>query len=113
MIKTLLSLVLLPLLVSCSTMPLGPAVLVLPGADKDFTQFHNDDVNCKQYAREQIASSKDKPNSEEEAQQFYDIGFIQCMYGKGHRVPVPGNLVYDFLREEDESRPPEVETTKD
>lgn len=27
-------------------------------------------------------------------QRQYDNAFIQCMYSKGHRVPVPGNMAY-------------------
>ncbi len=29
------------------------------------------------------------------SQQRYDIGYIQCMYAKGHRVPVSGNITRD------------------
>lgn len=32
------------------------------------------------------------------SQRHYDNAYIQCMYAKGHRVPVPGNVSY--------SRPP-------
>jgi len=28
-----------------------------------------------------------------EAQQRYDMGYVQCMYGKGHRVPVSGQIM--------------------
>lgn len=98
MVPTLKSFMLLLLLASCSTIPSGPGILVLPGAEKGFTEFHNDDVNCRQYARGQIELSKYKPNSEEEGQQLYNIGFIQCMYGKGHRVPVPENVMYYSLQ---------------
>lgn len=31
----------------------------------------------------------------EDAQERYDIGYIQCMYAKGHRVPVPGHILYE------------------
>ncbi|SMF93567.1 hypothetical protein SAMN02949497_0854 [Methylomagnum ishizawai] len=31
----------------------------------------------------------------DDAQERYDIGYIQCMYAKGHRVPVPGHLLYE------------------
>lgn len=100
---------LLFLLASCSNIPSGPAVLVLPGADKSFTEFYNDDANCRQYVRGQIVSSKYKPNSDEEGQQLYNIGFIQCMYGKGHRVPVPENVIYDSLQDWDNPQAPEME----
>lgn len=32
------------------------------------------------------------------AQQRYDNAYIQCMYAKGHRVPVSGNFVTDYRR---------------
>lgn len=108
MIHTLKLLMML-LLASCSTMPSGPGVLALPGPDKDFTQFQNDDVNCRKFARGQIELSKIKPNSFEEGQQLYNIGYIQCMFGKGHRVPVPENIVFDSLKEWDKPFPPEME----
>lgn len=31
-------------------------------------------------------------------QQRYDNAYIQCMYAKGHRVPVPGNFVRETQR---------------
>ena len=31
-------------------------------------------------------------------QQRYDMGYIQCMYAKGHRVPIPGQLMDDSPR---------------
>lgn len=30
------------------------------------------------------------------AQQRYDMGYIQCMYAKGHRVPVSGQIVDNY-----------------
>jgi len=95
------------LLVACSTMPSGPSVLVLPGTGKDFAQFHNDESMCRQAAASQIASSKNQPD-DEESQQAYDIVYIQCMYGKGHRVPVPGNLMYETRQEWHPPPPPNM-----
>lgn len=34
--------------------------------------------------------------SAETAQARSDIGYIQCMYAKGNRVPVPGNIMYQY-----------------
>lgn len=98
------------LLSACSTMPSGPGVLVLPGADKGFEEFHNDDLKCRQFAHEQIAALKKAPDSKEEGQQSYDISFIQCMYAKGHQIPVPGELMYDkdVWQEWSPPQPPEV-----
>lgn len=38
-------------------------------------------------------------------QQRYDNAYIQCMYAKGHRVPVPGNFVTETQRTNDTRRP--------
>jgi hypothetical protein len=95
MLQTLKILIPVFLLSACSTMPSGPSVLVLPGTGKDFNRFHSDDLMCRQLAHDQIATSQEEPDSNEEGQQNYDINYIQCMYGKGHRVPVPGELMYD------------------
>lgn len=40
-------------------------------------------------------------------QRQYDNAFIQCMYSKGHRVPVPGNVSYSKpVRAADAGLPP-------
>ncbi|MGZ5013383.1 MAG: hypothetical protein ACXV7E_05100, partial [Methylobacter sp.] len=96
------------LLSACSTMPSGPSVLILPGTGKNFDQFHNDDLMCRQFAHAQLSTSQKEPNSAEEGQQNYDIIYIQCMYGKGHRVPVPGELMYDTQQEWHPPPPPNM-----
>lgn len=42
------------------------------------------------------------------AQRRYDNAYIQCMYSKGHRVPVPGNMSYTrpAVRAADANVPP-------
>jgi hypothetical protein len=105
MLQILKILILVFMLSACSTMPSGPSVLALPGTGKDFNHFHSDDVMCRQLAHEQIATAPEEPDSKEEGQQNYDINYIQCMYGKGNRVPVPGELMYD-TRQEWHSPPP-------
>lgn len=41
------------------------------------------------------------------SQRQYDNAFIQCMYAKGHRVPVPGNMNYSApIRAQDAGIPP-------
>jgi hypothetical protein len=87
------------LLSACSTMPSGPSVLVLPGSGKNFDQFHNDDLTCRQLTHTQLSTLQKQTDSTDEDQQNYDIVYIQCMYGKGHRVPVPGELSYDTQQE--------------
>lgn len=40
-------------------------------------------------------------------QKQYDNAYIQCMYAKGHRVPVPGNMSYSApIRAQDAGIPP-------
>jgi hypothetical protein len=83
------------LVAACSTVATGPSVLVLPGTGKDFGLFQNDDALCRQQVQARIAGLGRQPDSRDEGQQWYDIGYIQCMYGKGHKVPVPGDVSYD------------------
>lgn len=104
--QILKSMPLLLVLSACSTLPSGPSVLVLPGSGKDFAQFRDDDRQCRQFAYGQIAAAQHEPDSREQGQQYYDIGYIQCMYGKGHLVPVSGALMDDRSREEWLAAPP-------
>lgn len=107
MLKILTILISVFLLSACSTMQSGPSVLVLPGSGKNFDQFHNDDLLCRQLTHTQVATSQKAADSEDEAQQNYDIVYIQCMYSKGHRVPVPGGeLMYDTQQEWHPPPPP-------
>lgn len=48
--RLLIPLSALVVLGGCVTVPVGPAVRVMPGAQKSFDQFQADDVNCRQYA---------------------------------------------------------------
>jgi hypothetical protein len=108
MLKIPTILIFVLLLGACSTMPSGPSVLALPGTGKNFDVFHNDDQSCRQFVHSQIGTAQDKPDSREEAQQNYDIGYIQCMYGKGHRVPVPEELLYSTQQEWYPPPPPDM-----
>ena len=122
---------------ACVSMPSGPSVMVLPGSGKNFDQFRGDDLNCRQYAREQVRGvspnqasvssgvgtaavgtalgaaagaaigggtgaaigagglmgSSSGVSSAEINQQRYDMGYVQCMYAKGNRVPIPGQIM--------------------
>jgi len=109
MLKTTTPLLLLAAaLAACSTIPAGPSVLVLPGSDKDFQHFRDDDLACRQIVQAQLVSVKNELSSREEGQQRYDIDYIQCMYGKGHRVPVPGGLSYDTRQDWHPPPPPQL-----
>jgi hypothetical protein len=76
------------LLGACATAPTEPSVLALPGTGRSLEQFNADDVECRQRARPQPETS----GSWSEQQRRYDFAYIQCMYAKGHRVPVPGQF---------------------
>lgn len=39
----------------CATQPMGPKVAVMPGPNKPFSVFQDDDVICRDYARRQSA----------------------------------------------------------
>ena len=97
---------------ACTTLPNGPGVLALPGAGKSLDQFRADDLECQQYASVQVggttpgqaasdsgmksaaagaaAGTGPASASSYEPQRRYDFSYIQCMYVKGHKVPVPG-----------------------
>lgn len=121
----------------CATVPTGPSVLVLPGSDRNFNDFRADEVDCRQYASQQIGDADNDPavrgavigtvvgavagaaigghrgagvgagtgllfgtavgadSAQRKAygsQRQYDNAYVQCMYGRGHRVPVAGTV---------------------
>lgn len=92
-----LLLVPLALLAGCATAPSGPSVLVLPGTGKSFDQFRADEQECRQYAQAQsggaagdgaLAGSGAAGTSSYALQKRYDFAYQQCMYAKGHKVPM-------------------------
>ncbi|EEA01320.1 conserved hypothetical protein [Burkholderia sp. H160] len=74
---------------ACTAIPSGPSVMVLPGSTKTFDQFLSDDHDCRQFALGPSHSS----DSGYGAQYQYDAAYIQCMYARGHRVPVYGPML--------------------
>ena len=69
---------------ACTATPLGPSVMVLPGAGKPLDQFQLDDGACRQWAAQQLGARSD---GEWMVQRRYDIGYQQCMYVRGHQIP--------------------------
>ena len=59
----------------------GPQVMALPGKSKSLDQFHTDDTVCRAWAGQQ--SRADRGGR-------YDMAYLQCMYAKGHQIPVTG-----------------------
>jgi hypothetical protein len=95
----------------CVSIPSGPSVMVLPGTGLSFEQFSNDNAVCQQYASLQVggtsanqaainsgATSGAASTSMYEVQERYDAAYIQCMYAKGHQVPVSGQFSYQSSR---------------
>lgn len=66
----------------------GPSVMVLPGTGRPMDQFQSDEAACRQMAG--VSPSGGRVTS----QRQYDMIYIQCMYAKGHRVPVPAGAGY-------------------
>ncbi len=112
-------------------MPTGPTVLVLQGTGKNFAQFGTDDTVCRRFAALQakgVAPDQAavrsgllsrhggatavpglEPTGEvgETPQDLYNIAYIQCMYERGHRVPVPGHVLFEDRQEAYPPPPPE------
>lgn len=74
---------------ACASTPTGPSVPVLPSSGKSLEQFRADDAECQRYALAQAGAAR---GSSYDAQRRYDLGYIQCMYAKDHRVPVLGEM---------------------
>ena len=94
-----LTLATLPLLLNaCAILPDGPTVVALPGTGLSLESFQNDDLSCQAFALGQISNSTTPTSGSGPSrswysnQQRYDINYIQCMYAKGHRVPVNGQF---------------------
>ena len=62
--RCLVSLAALLLLSACVSMPSGPGVMVLPGTGKSFDQFRADDMECRQFASNQVGGSTPDSASE-------------------------------------------------
>lgn len=106
-------------LCACAAVPTAPTVLVLPGTGKSFAQFGRDDTVCRTFSglqvkgvppdqaalRSGLVSSRGgaaavsglEPAEQvgETPQDLYNIAYIQCMYEQGHRVPVPGHVLFE------------------
>lgn len=59
----------------------GPHVKALPGKNKTLDQFQTDDAACRGWAAQQSRAASGWR---------YDMAYLQCMYAKGHQIPVTG-----------------------
>ena len=76
----------------CAAPPTEPGVLALPGTGKGLDEFNTDDLDCRRRAAVAPPASATS-GSWSDQQRRYDFAYIQCMYAKGHRVPVPGQFI--------------------
>lgn len=53
-----------------------------------------------------MAGTESARGSRVGTQRQYDNSYIQCMYAKGHKVPVPANMSQRAIRAEDAGLPP-------
>jgi hypothetical protein len=53
----------LALLAGCAQPPLGPTVQVMPGPNKPFSVFQEDDAVCRQFAQQQSAGAAEQGNT--------------------------------------------------
>ena len=74
-------------LLGCARTPTGPSVLVLAGSGKSLEEFQRDDAVCRTSAAQDLERTK---HGDVPPQRRYDITYMQCMYAKGHQIPVPG-----------------------
>jgi len=133
----------LVLLGACASVPTGPSLMALPGTGKDYSDFRRDELQCRQYASQQVGGLADDPgvrsavvgtavgavagaaigghqgagvgagvgllfgsvvgaeanrSSSYGSQRQYDQTYIQCMYAKGHRVPVSAEFARSLTR---------------
>ena len=77
---------------ACATeLPAGPNLLALPGTGKTFDEFRADEQACRNVARSDAAAKAKDGADFDVLQRLYDGVFTQCMYAKGHKVPVRGS----------------------
>jgi len=75
---------------ACTPMPIGPGMPALPGTAKTFAQFQADDRECQGYASSDVAARASAASDSYALQRQYDFTYIQCMYSRGHKVPIAG-----------------------
>jgi hypothetical protein len=77
---------------ACATeLPAGPNLLALPGTGKTFDEFRADEQACRNVSQSDVAAKANEVSDFDALQRRYDAVFTQCMYAKGHKVPVRGN----------------------
>ena len=86
--RKLLPFLLLVLLSGCVIMPTGPGVTMAPASGKPFNIFRSEFEKCNQSADRQMGNYSDYISSEE-AQNYYDNAYVNCMISYGNRIQQP------------------------
>jgi hypothetical protein len=81
------------LVAGCASIPTGPSVMVLPGSTKTWDQFQVDEADCRTYSSSVIGNKAGEDTAGRSSQQRYDSAYQQCMYAKGHQVPMARGAV--------------------
>jgi hypothetical protein len=87
--------IMLLVILGCASISTEPSVIVLPGTGLSLDQFSKDNIICQRFARQQLSGTPNQAaisTSVYETQLRFDIAYIQCMYTKGHQVPVYGQF---------------------
>lgn len=89
--------IMLVILTACVSTPNAPSVITLPGKGVSFEQFRADDYDCRMLAFQHLEgkTSQSAAAAMHRSQRQFDIYYIQCMYARGHRVPMLGRLTGD------------------
>ena len=82
------------IIAGCGSQPIGPAIAVKPGPGKPFDVYLQDDEQCKQQAREQLAKPLNADSAGKFAaqeaqmnvQQRYFAFYLQCMRDRGNTI---------------------------
>ncbi len=91
--------IILLMTLGCASIPIGPSVMTLPGSGLPMDQFSKDNIYCQQFSSHQVIDTPNQVVTKgitrtlvNNPQLRYDIAYIQCMYAKGHQVPVYGQF---------------------
>ncbi|MGA7800226.1 MAG: hypothetical protein WCC36_05405, partial [Gammaproteobacteria bacterium] len=60
----------------CATVPTGPTVMVLPGQGKNFEQFRQDNMICRQYAYDEIGGKTAQQTTNESTLKSAGVGAL-------------------------------------
>lgn len=74
-------------LAGCVSIPSGPSSMALPGSGMGWDRFRADEADCRGFAQSQVGTTPDQAA----VTRRYDGAYLQCMYAKGHKIPVYGN----------------------